>query len=100
MIEREETKMGADISNMAHNFDSLYSTTTLLSRYQYYDEQLQHVDIYFFSNYYDLQSDQFELNGLQCRHSNWDTWKKIGQSQPFVKTKDFQVFLQTDQKHS
>lgn len=66
--------MEADISHMVHNFDSLYSTITLLSRYQYY--------------------------GLQGRHSNWDTWKKIGQSHPFVKTKDSQVFLQTDQKHS
>lgn len=30
---------------------------------------------------------------LQCNYSNWDTWKKIVQTQRFLETKDFQFFL-------
>ena len=30
---------------------------------------------------------------LQCNYSNWDTWKKIVQSQRFLKTKDSQVIF-------
>ena len=34
---------------------------------------------------------------LQCDYSNLGTWKKIIQSQRFLKTNDSQVFLQADQ---
>ena len=34
---------------------------------------------------------------LTVRYSNLGTWKKIIQSQRFLKTNDSQVFLQTDQ---
>ena len=37
---------------------------------------------------------------LEYEYLNQATWKKIVQSQQFLKTKDSQVFLQTDQKHS
>jgi len=30
---------------------------------------------------------------LQCNYLNRDTWKKIAQSQRFLKTEDFQFFL-------
>ena len=30
---------------------------------------------------------------LQCNYSNWDTWKKIVQSQRFLKTKDSQLIF-------
>ena len=34
---------------------------------------------------------------LQCNYLNRGTWKKIVQSQQFLKTKDSQVFWQTEQ---
>ena len=37
---------------------------------------------------------------LQCDYSNRGTWKKIIQSQRFLKTKDSEGFLQTDQQCS
>lgn len=46
---------------------------------------------------YNADKEKASHQQLQCGHWNWDTWKKIVESQHFLKTKDPQVFVQTDQ---
>ena len=39
----------------------------------------------------------YRITQLKCDYSNQGTWKKIIQSQQFLKTKDSQFLLQDDQ---
>ena len=59
------------------------------------EEQLPSLEVSLGQFFYSLQVGERRI--LQCDYSNRGTWKKIIQSQRFLKTKDSQVYLLMDQ---
>ena len=62
------------------------------------EEQLPSLEVSSEKFFHSLQVGERRI--LQCDYWNWGTWKKIILSQRFLKTRNSQVFLQTDQYNS